>query len=96
MKRIDNIIIRPLLTEKASMLQEAQNTYAFEVGTDASKIEIKQTIQELFGVQVTKVCTQVVRGKNKRFGRYYGKRSNWKKALVTVAEGETLDFYTSI
>ena len=96
MKRIDNIIIRPLLTEKASMLQEAQNTYAIEVGTDASKIEIKQTIQELFGVQVTKVCTQVVRGKNKRFGRYYGKRSNWKKALVTVAEGETLDFYTSI
>jgi large subunit ribosomal protein L23 len=96
MKRIDNIIIRPLLTEKASMLQEAQNTYAFEVGTTASKIEIKQTIQELFGVRVTKVCTQVCRGKNKRFGRYYGKRSNWKKALVTVAEGETLDFYTSI
>ncbi len=96
MKRVDNIIIRPLLTEKASMLQEAQNTYAFEVGTNVSKIEIKQTIQELFGVQVTKVCTQVVRGKNKRFGRYYGKRSNWKKALVTVAEGESLDFYTSI
>jgi len=96
MKRVDNIIIRPLLTEKASMLQELQNTYAFEVGTNVSKIEIKQTIQELFGVQVTKVCTQVVRGKNKRFGRYYGKRSNWKKALVTVAEGESLDFYTSI
>lgn len=96
MKRIDNIIIRPLLTEKASMLQEAQNTYSFEVGSTVSKIEIKQTIQELFGVQVTKVCTQVVRGKNKRFGRYYGKRSNWKKALVTVAEGESLDFYTSI
>ena len=96
MKRVDNIIIRPLLTEKASMLQEAHNTYVFEVGTTASKIEIKQTIQELFGVKVTKVCTQVVRGKNKRFGRYYGKRSNWKKALVTVAEGESLDFYTSI
>lgn len=96
MKRVDNIIIRPLLTEKASMLQELQNTYAFEVGTNVSKIEIKQTIQELFGVQVTKVCTQVVRGKNKRFGRYYGKRSNLKKALVTVAEGESLDFYTSI
>ena len=96
MKRVDNIIIRPLLTEKASMLQEAHNTYAFEVGTNVSKIEIKQTIQELFGVQVTKVCTQVVRGKNKRFGRYFGKRSNWKKALVTVAEGESLDFYTSI
>tara|TARA_Y100001934_G_C11977091_1_gene596836 strand:+ start:283 stop:573 length:291 start_codon:yes stop_codon:yes gene_type:complete len=96
MKRVDNIIIRPLLTEKASMLQEAQNTYAFEVGRDATKIEIKQTIQELFGVRVTRVCTQVVRGKNKRFGRYYGKRSNWKKAFVTVAEGESLDLYTSV
>ena len=96
MKRIDNIILRPLLTEKASMLQEAQNTYAFEVDKRSSKIEIKQAVQALFGVQVTKVCTQVVRGKNKRFGRYYGKRSNWKKALVTVAEGESLDFYTSI
>ena len=96
MRRVDNIIVRPLLTEKASMLQDAQNTYVFQVGPDASKIEIKQAIQELFGVQVTKVCTQVVRGKNKRFGRYYGKRSNWKKALVTVAEGDSLDFYTSI
>ena len=96
MKRIDNIILRPLLTEKASMLQEAQNTYAFEVDKGSSKIEIKQAVQALFGVQVTKVCTQVVRGKNKRFGRYYGKRSNWKKAFVTVAEGDALDFYTSI
>jgi len=96
MKRVDNIILRPLLTEKASMLQEAQNTYAFQVGQGATKIEIRQAIQELFGVQVTKVCTQVVRGKSKRFGRYFGKRSNWKKALVTVAEGDSLDFYTSI
>ena len=96
MKRVDNIILRPLLTEKASMLQEAQNTYAFEVDKRCSKIEIKQAVQALFGVQVTKVCTQVVRGKNKRFGRYYGKRSNWKKAFVTVAEGDALDFYTSI
>ncbi len=96
MKRVDNIIVRPLLTEKASMLQEAQNTYAFEVGRSSTKIEIKQAVQELFGVQVTKVCTQVVRGKNKRFGRYYGKRSNWKKALVTVADGEDLNFYTGL
>ncbi len=95
MRRVDNIIVRPLLTEKASMLQEAQNTYSFEVGKTATKIEIKQAVQELFGVQVTRVCTQVVRGKNKRFGRYFGKRSNWKKALVTVAEGDALDFYTS-
>jgi large subunit ribosomal protein L23 len=96
MKRIDSIIVRPLLTEKASMLQEAQNTYSFEVGKTATKIEIKQAVQELFGVKVTRVCTQVVRGKNKRFGRYFGKRSNWKKALVTVAEGDALDFYTSV
>ena len=96
MRRIDNIIVRPLLTEKATLLADSCNTYAFEVGAKATKIEVKNAVQELFGVQVTGVRTLLVRGKNKRFGRHFGKRSNWKKALVTVAEGETLDFYSGL
>lgn len=96
MRRVDQIIIRPLLTEKASLQTEENNTYAFEVGKDSTKIEIKEAIQSLFGVQVANVRTMVVRGKVKRFGRYFGKRPNWKKALVTVAEGDDLNFYTGL
>ena len=96
MKRIDNVIVRPIVTEKVSADTEANNTYAFEVGRAATKIEIKNAVQSLFGVEVEDVRTMVVRGKVKRFGRYFGKRSNWKKALVTVAEGEDLNFYTGL
>lgn len=92
MKRIDDVIVRPLLTEKSTLQSELANQFAFEVGSAATKIEIKQAIQQLFGVRVLKVQTQVVRGKNKRFGRYFGKRANWKKAIVTVGEGDSLTF----
>ena len=78
------------------MIQELSNTYAFEVGRESTKIEVKEAVQQLFGVRVEKVRTQVVRGKVKRFGRHHGKRSNWKKAYVTVAEGQSLDFYTGL
>ncbi|HCP45016.1 MAG TPA: 50S ribosomal protein L23 [Deltaproteobacteria bacterium] len=96
MRRIDDVILRPLLTEKATALADAENTFVFEVGSLATKIEIKEAVQQLFSVRVTDVRTMVVRGKNKRFGRHFGKRSNWKKALVTVAEGDTLDFYSGV
>ncbi len=96
MRRVDQIIIRPLLTEKASAQTELANTYSFEVGKEASKVEIKEAVQSLFGVQVMQVRTMVVRGKMKRFGRYFGKRPNWKKALVTVAEGDDLNIYTGL
>jgi large subunit ribosomal protein L23 len=95
-RRVDDIIIRPLLTEKATMQTELANSYAFEVGKTATKVEIKEAVQSLFNVQVTQVRTMVVRGKLKRFGRYFGKRPNWKKALVTVAEGDDLNFYTGL
>ncbi len=96
MKRIDDVIVRPLLTEKTTRLQEEANQYAFEVGADCTKIEIKEAIQSLFGVRVDEVRTQVVRGKVKRFGRYYGKRANWKKAIVTLPEGEILNVYGGV
>jgi large subunit ribosomal protein L23 len=96
MRRVDQIIIRPLLTEKAAIMNEATNTFAFEVGRSTTKIEIKEAVQSLFGVKVEQVRTMIVRGKMKRFGRYFGKRPNWKKALVTVADGEDLNFYSGL
>ena len=76
--------------EHRSMAKEGEG------GQGATKLEIKEAVQALFGVRVEKVRTMIVRGKMKRFGRYYGKRSNWKKALVTVADGEDLNFYTGL
>lgn len=96
MKRLQDIIVRPLTTEKTAEKAEAENSYAFEVGLGATKVEIKEAVQGLFDVRVSHVRTVVVQGKTKRFGRYYGKRSNWKKAYVTLAEGETLSVYAAL
>ena len=63
------------------------------MGEGANKHQIKEAVQTVFGVTVEDVRTIVVRGKNKRFGRYYGKRSNWKKAFVRLSEGDSLNFY---
>ena len=76
---------------------EVENLQTVGVQSDQIVVaEIKEAVQQLFSVRVTDVRTMVVRGKNKRFGRHFGKRSNWKKALVTVAEGDTLDFYSGL
>ncbi|MCK6530945.1 50S ribosomal protein L23 [Myxococcota bacterium] len=93
MKQPYDIIRRPLITEKGSVLQDASNVYCFEVGPDANKIEIKRTIEDLFNVSVVAVRTLNIRGKNKRFGRFHGKRSNWKKAYVRLAEGHKINLY---
>ena len=96
MKRIGDILVRPLMTEKSAAMMEATNTYAFEVGRATTKIEIGGAVADLFGVRVKKVHTLVVRGKVKRFGRYFGKRSNWKKAFVTLHEDDTLNIYSGV
>ena len=95
MAELHDVLIRPILTEKTTSLEEAGNVYAFEVGVGSNKHEIKKAIESVFGVSVEDVRTAVVRGKNKRFGRFYGKRSNWKKAYVKLAEGDSLNFYES-
>jgi len=87
------ILKRPLLTEKATIAREVGNEYAFEVASDANKIEIKRAIERLFDVKVEKVRTITMMGKMKRMGAHQGRRSGWKKALVTLAEGQTLDIY---
>ncbi len=93
MRRVDQIIIRPLLTEKSSAAADETNTYAFAVGTDATKVEIKEAVERLFDVRVKTVRTLVVRGKLKRFGRHYGKRPNWKKAYVTLGDSDAINVY---
>lgn len=93
MAELHDILVRPVITEKSSYQMAGQNTYVFEVGLTANKIQIKRAIEQVFGVSVEDVRTIVVRGKNKRFGRFYGKRPNWKKAYVRLADGDALNFY---
>ena len=89
MKELFNIIKGPCLTEKSNILQETQGTVAFKVDTRANKIEIKQAVEALFDVKVAQVKTASMRGKKKRVGiKSVGKTSDWKKAYVTLSEGE--------
>jgi len=80
-----DIIRRPVITEKSTDLM-AEKKYVFEVDPRANKTEIKQAVEQIFGVKVEKVNTMNVRGKVKRFGRYSGRRRNWKKAIVKLTE----------
>ncbi|HYZ71541.1 MAG TPA: 50S ribosomal protein L23, partial [Chthoniobacterales bacterium] len=80
------------LTEKASLLGERNNQYVFRVATDANKIEIKQAIEKLFGKKVVRVNTAQYAGKKKRERRAdFGRKIHWKKAVVTLAEGEKIE-----
>ncbi len=93
MKEIHQIIRRPLVTEKSTQQKEAHNQYVFEVQREANKIEIQKAVERLFKVKVTKVRTLNVLGKVKRLGRKYGKRPDWKKAIVTLKEGDRIEFF---
>jgi len=90
------LLKRPLQTEKVVHQTEALNTYTFEVPTNANKIEIKRAVEEIFEVKVKDVHTIRIQGKLKRFGRYLGRRPNWKKALVTLQPGQKLELYENV
>ncbi|MFC1705493.1 50S ribosomal protein L23 [Planctomycetota bacterium] len=85
------IIKRPVVTEKTTDAATDCNAYAFEVLLDANKIEIRKAIEKIYKVKVKKVRTQRVRGKWKRVGRSYGRTPQWKKAIVSLQEGESID-----
>lgn len=85
-----NIIIEPMFTEKTGSLLSSQNSYCFKVARDANKNEIKHAIESIFSVDVGSVNTMNFKGKNKRMGRYTGKRPSWKKAIVTLKKGDTI------
>lgn len=90
----EQIIRRPIvLTEKSSRLREQSNKVIFEVRREANKIQIKNAIQTLFGVGVVDVNTLIMRGKEKRMGRGYAKLRNWKKAIVTLKQGDEIQFF---
>ena len=95
MKLAENIIKRPLLTEKGTAMGEDGNKVLFEVHRDANKIEIRKAVEKIYNVKVKTVHTQIVRGKMKRQGRSMGKRPNWKRAIVTLAEGSSIDFFAA-
>jgi large subunit ribosomal protein L23 len=90
---IYSIIKKPHVTEKTSLGTDTSNTVAIVVDRDANKIEIKQAVESLFKVKVDDVRTVNVAGKVKRVGKNFGKRSNWKKAYVTLQKGQSIDFF---
>ena len=97
MKMAEDIIIRPIITE-CSMEGLQNKKYTFEVAKDATKIDIKRAVEKLFnGVSVAKVNTMNCKGKKKRYGRYEGYTSDWKKAIVTVTEdSKNIEFFESM
>ena len=88
--KLTDVIRRPLITEKTSLLREDGKTLVFQVATDANKIQIKQAVEKLLGSKVAAVRTGIVHGKIKRQGRFAGQRSDWKKAYVTLREGQKI------
>jgi large subunit ribosomal protein L23 len=98
--KLSEVLIKPILTEKANGQQEKLRCYAFRVDRKANKLEIKKAIEEFYGVTIVEVNTLVVPGKNKtrytKKGFTKGQKPAYKKALVTVAQGETIDLYSAI
>jgi len=86
------IVNYPILSEKGTRLSERDNKYVFQVSRNANKIEIRRAVEKLYKVRVKDVNTMNVKGKKKRMGLLTGKRPDWKKAIVTLEEGETLSF----
>ncbi|GMV77507.1 MAG: 50S ribosomal protein L23 [Chitinophagaceae bacterium] len=98
--KLSEVLVKPILTEKANAQQEKLRRYAFKVNRKANKLEIKKAVEEFYGVTVTDVNTAVAPGKNKtrytKAGFIEGKKPSYKKAFITVAEGETIDLYANI
>lgn len=95
-KAIHSILQRPMITEKTTLQKEDANQVVFKVRRDANKVEIRQAVESLLNVKVTGVNTAIVRGKTKRMGKMSGRRSNWKKAVVTLAAGQEVEFFETL
>jgi len=93
MPTLHRTIVRPLITEKSSAAYQDRGEYTFEVHPDATKPQIRSAIEQLFGVKVTGVWTSNVRGKEKRMGKTVVHRPNWKKAIVTLRDGDTIEIF---
>jgi len=91
-ERSYQVILSPHISEKATIVADLNNQFVFKVATDATKPEIKKAIEKLFSVKVKSVQTTNVKGKQKKFGRTFGKRASWKKAYVGLETGHDIDF----
>jgi large subunit ribosomal protein L23 len=87
------IVEKALTTEKSLDHREKRNCVAFKVASGADKVQIKRAVEELFKVKVVDVRTMIVRGKEKRLGRFAGRRPSWKKALVTIRQGDHIELF---
>lgn len=87
-----DILIKPIVTEKTTMMM-SDGKYTFQVPLNANKVEIRKAVEQIFKVKVAKVSTLRIMGKMKRMGKYIGKRPDYKKAIVTLKEGESIEFF---
>ncbi len=96
MRNVHSIILRPLVTEKSTDKLEREGAYSFVVARDANKVEIAQAVEILFGVKVRDVRTMQYRGKERRLGRHVGYRAAWKKAVVKLREGDSIEIFEGV
>ena len=96
MKDLYRVVASPLITEKGTLVNEQGNQFVFRVRADANKVDVRHAIETLFKVKVKKVRTLNYLGKNRRVGKMLGKKPNWKKAYVTLVEGQRIDFFESV
>lgn len=96
MKSDRNIIRRPIITEKATWMKEKDNMYVFEVEKGCNKIEIKAAVEDMFGVTVKNVRTYNTHGKVRTRGRFKGRRPDWKRAVVQLTDGDTIEFFEGV
>ena len=96
MKPADKMIYQAIISEKGTILRDEQNRYVFRVHPSANKIEIKKAVESVFSVKVLDVKTINMKGKTKRLGRFQGKRSDWKKAIVRLKEGDSIEIFESV
>ena len=96
MRNIHEVIVRPVITEKSTDQLDRNHAYTFVVDKGANKYEIAQAVETLFNVKVDSVRTMQYRGKERRVGRHVGRRANWKKAVVTLREGDTIEIFEGV
>jgi large subunit ribosomal protein L23 len=96
MKTPEEIILRPIVTEKSNMMQEKGNQFVFRVAKDANKIDVRRAVEKLFGVKVVSVKTVRTPARWRRVGRNLGRRPSWKKAIVRLRDGDRIEFFSGV
>ena len=96
MRKVSDILVKPLVTEKSHQQLDKHGAYTFVVANDANKIEIADAIEKQFNVKVKDVRTMRYAGKEKRMGRWVGRKAAWKKAVVTLAEGDSIEIFEGV